>query len=182
MTNLTHHLALTGHRPNKLGGYDITTPGYLALQKALEAGILKRINARPDHTIVCHSGLALGADTIWSKAILAVRDQYPERVRFIAHVPMMQQSRRWFKKSDTDFWQEQVDRADEVIVYGDLTGNYTSHHSGQLMKKRNMGMVDACDELFAIYDGTHGGTGHAVNYARKTNKAVIVAHPDRFFK
>ncbi len=33
-------------------------------------------------------------------------------------------------------------------------------------------MIDACDILIAIYDGTPGGTRNAVQYAAKTNTLI----------
>ena len=95
------HIGFTGHRPNKLGGYDLTQPGYRNLQADLESYIRRNLDVYD--TVVGHSGLALGGDTIWSKAILSMKDQYPGRVLFHAEIPMLEQHESWFKQSDIDF-------------------------------------------------------------------------------
>ena len=41
------------------------------------------------------------------------------------------------------------------------------------MLRRNRKMVDAADGLLTVYDGSPGGTGAAIDYARKRGKRVI---------
>lgn len=110
MERPTIHIGFTGHRPNKLGGYDLSVPGYMNLQKDLEKYIQRNLKAFD--IVIGHSGLALGGDTVWSKAILSMKEIYPDRVQFHAEIPMMEQASAWFKQSDIDFWHEQVERAD----------------------------------------------------------------------
>ena len=184
MTTSVIHIALTGHRPQKLAGFDLSHPGYRALQDGLEAYIEK--NLAVYDTVVGHSGLALGADTVWSKAILAMRDKYPGRVFFHAEIPMMEQSEAWFKDSDIAFWREQVDTCDEKTVYGSLNGLDKSDprrkkEAARLLNARNAGMVDHADVLLALYDGTGGGTGHAVADAAKKNVQTLIVHPSVYF-
>ncbi|MBD2505254.1 hypothetical protein H6G83_32420 [Anabaena azotica FACHB-119] len=64
-----------------------------------------------------------------------------------------------------------VDRLSEFkyIVPGTTTNQY---HPGKLMK-RNEWMVDQCHRLVALHDGSTGGTGNCVNYA-KSKKVHIV--------
>ena len=178
----TFHIGLTGHRPTKLGGYDLSQHGYQGLQNHLETII--EMNLQNYEVVVGHSGLALGADTIWSKAILAMRNKYPGRVKFHAEIPMMSQASVWFKKADIDFWQEQVATADFKTVYGDLSEFPEDQHkklSSKFLDDRNRGMLDHSDELLAVWDGSKGGTGNAVAYAKKTNLKTIVIEPTRFF-
>lgn len=184
MSNQTAiHVGLTGHRPKKLGGYRINTPAYLRLQQDLELYITYQLQ-RYD-IVVGHSGLALGADTIWSKAILAMRERYPDRVQFHAEIPMMEQPSKWFAKSDIDFWHKQIDEADFKSVYGDLSGCKNDKErrrlATMLLNKRNEGMLDHSDILLAVWDGTSGGTGNAVKYARKTGLEVVRIDPTKYF-
>lgn len=176
------HLGLTGHRPNKLGGYNLISDSYLALQRDLESYIYHQLQTY--QTVVCHSGLALGGDTLWSKAALHMRTLYPSRVKFHAEIPMMEQASPWFKKSDIDFWQEQVDTADFKSVYGSLADKSDQERkylSSRLLNVRNEGMVDNSDIMLAIHDGTSGGTNNARNYATKTGKPVVVIDPAKYF-
>lgn len=182
MEKSTVHIGFTGHRPNKLGGYDISSQGYLYLQKDLEIYIER--NLEVFDIVVGHSGLALGGDTIWSKAILAMKEKYPGRVLFHAEIPMMEQASAWFKKSDIDFWHEQVERADFKSVYGSLDGVEEHKRRGlaaKFLNLRNEGMLDHSDVLLALHDGTSGGTGNAVKYAKKINLVTHTVHPNVYF-
>jgi hypothetical protein len=40
-------------------------------------------------------------------------------------------------------------------------------------------MVDRCDIVIAAWDGSRGGTGHCVEYARHKKKEIIVLTPGR---
>ena len=162
------NIALTGHRPPKLDDYDLHTPFYRRLQAKLESFIDSVADA--DTVVVCHSGMALGADTVWAHAILAQLEKHPERVRFIAHVPVMTQPDQW-PKASADHWRGLVAQADDVLVYADA-------YSPRVMQERNIGMVDAADALVAVWDGTRGGTGNAVRYAKETATPIIRITPD----
>lgn len=178
----TVHIALTGHRPTKLGGYDLSTPGYTAMQRDLETYIERTLAVHD--VVVGHSGLALGADTIWSKAILAMKVKYPGRVLFHAEVPMLEQPDAWFKKTDIDFWHEQIRRADAQTTYGslkDLETSVRNRKARDLLLARNVGMIEACDVLLAIHDGSTGGTAHAVGEAKKRNIMTVTVHPKTYF-
>jgi len=173
------HIALTGHRPNKLAGYDITTPPYKRLQQDLEQYI--RYQLRFHDTVWGHSGLALGADTIWSKAILAMREQFPGRVMFYAEIPMYSQADRWFKTADIDFWKEQIQTADSSTLYS-YQDTYTDQEAAEAMNDRNIGMIDQCDILLALWDGSSGGTGRSVRYAKSIDKPIQKIDPRGYFK
>jgi uncharacterized phage-like protein YoqJ len=41
------------------------------------------------------------------------------------------------------------------------------------MNKRNEWMVDNCDLLIAVWDGTSGGTANCIKYAVKKKKQII---------
>lgn len=176
------HIGFTGHRPNKLGGYNLETPAYKALQRDLELYIEKNLNAFD--VVVGHSGLALGGDTIWSKAILAMREKYPDRVIFYAEIPFMEQAEAWFKESDIKFWEQQIEESDRRSIYGSLAGlskEDRKRASVKYLNARNEGMLDHSDVLLALHDGSSGGTGNAVKYAKQTNLTTHIVHPSVYF-
>lgn len=182
------HISLTGHRPQKLGGFpgnhNYNERGYLDLQSDLESFILRALDQYD--RVICHSGLALGGDTIWSKAILSVRERYPDRVEFHAEVPNRLQSNRWISQESKDFWNYQLEVADNVTFYNDVDANatLTTGEMARDMELRNRGMLDKADVLLALHDGTDGtggGTGNAVRYAKQTNLHTIVVHPSVYF-
>ena len=63
-------------------------------------------------------------------------------------------------------------RADKVVLVSD------EEYKPYLMQKRNEYMVDETDKLVAVWDGTAGGTGNCVNYARKVGKEIIRIFPN----
>ncbi|WP_433673831.1 SLOG family protein [Microbacterium gorillae] len=164
------HMSLTGHRPNKLDGYDLSTPFYDLLRQTLRTAITGALDVHEHVTL--HSGLALGADTVWSTMILEARAAHPGRVAFVAEVPTMLQSGRWHE-GDQAFWRQQMASADAVNVYA-------SEYSPRAMQLRNEGMVRAANLLLAVWDGSSSGTGHAVRYAGENGVLMHAWHPDEF--
>ncbi|MDQ0297719.1 hypothetical protein J2S78_000127 [Salibacterium salarium] len=104
----TLHIGFTGHWSTKLGGYNLHHPGYTALQRDLEAYIER--NLRSGYNIVGHSGLALDGDTIWSKAILAMKTKHSDRVQFHAEIPMNEQPSAWVTKTISIFGTNRLNR------------------------------------------------------------------------
>lgn len=147
-------LALTGHRPSKLGNeYDGKGPLSSALFNMLYDLIT---STRPEKVI---SGMALGADTIWAKAAVAAG------VPFIAAIPFIGQEHMW-PVSSIATYRSILTQAAEVVVVSE--GGYSAHK----MQLRNEWMVDHCDGLVAVWDGTRGGTANCVVYAERKHKPI----------
>lgn len=151
-------VAFSGHRPNKLGGYKLPNPTYIKVCQKIES-TLKELN--PEKVI---SGMALGVDQ-WAAFI-----SYKLKIPFIAAVPFINQESKW-----TTFSQETYNKliklASEKVIVSD--GEYSANK----MQIRNEWMVDRCDQLIAIWDGSSGGTGNCVNYAKSKNKSIIYIDP-----
>lgn len=163
-------IALTGHRPNRLpGGYNLSHPFYKRLTGLLQTTVRTELSYH--ERLSLHSGMALGADTVWAQVITQMRQENPGRIHFVAEVPFMDQAARWPKRADKEFWERLVAEADEVHVYAEQFSN-------RAMQARNEGMIDAADLLLAVYDGTaSGGTANAVRYAKKRQVTTIVLDP-----
>ena len=56
-----------------------------------------------------------------------------------------------------------------------------ARHAGNILNARNHGMVDACDMMLALYDGTPSGTGNCVTYAQKQGVPVVMIAPTNYF-
>ena len=54
-------LAITGHRPNKVGGYDIPNPTYISVCQKIEKALIK---IKPEKMLI---GMALGVDIVTGK-------------------------------------------------------------------------------------------------------------------
>lgn len=164
------HISLTGHRPNKLDGYNLDTRFYKQMRQHLMQIICYYLD-RYDQ-VVCHSGMALGADTVWSEAIANMRFRFGSRVRFVAHVPCRNQESRWPEQSQRHY-HKVLSHSDDVVIYSD-------HYTPSCMQDRNIGMVDAADLLLAIWDGTPGGTGNCVRAAKERNVQIHQIQPSTF--
>lgn len=165
-----HTISLTGHRPNGLWGYNKNNPNYLKLRqeldKVLESHILKY------DTLELHSGMALGADTIWAQAIVGLKERYKDtskKIIFVADIPDHNQSSRWFTQ-DQIIYKNLIKKADYINIYKTHDINYNS-----ALYLRNLGMINACDTLIAIKDENvlKGGTINAIREAQQKGVTIF---------
>ena len=165
-------ISLTGHRPNKLAGYKLTNNFYTRLRKRL-IRIIER-SLENYQVVECHSGMALGADTVWAQAIIDCRHRFgKDRVRLVADIPDYNQSSRWTDDSKR-LWKALLGYADEVRTYNENDGKSYAY----VLNQRNIGMIDACDLLIAVYNGDKtGGTANGFNYGKSTGKYITIIAP-----
>lgn len=172
-----YSISLTGHRPNKFASfvkndnaYDLNDPYYQNMQQKLEALIEKRIKQFPNG-IECHSGMALGADQVWAKAIIAEKEKHPSKIKFVADIPLKTQANKWPKKSQI-VWQDMLNQADEINVADN--GPYKP----SIMEKRNQMMISRSNECIAVYNGDKsGGTANGVRDAEKFGCQITRLNP-----
>lgn len=151
-------VAFTGHRPDKLGGYKVPNDTYIRVCRKIDT-LLKEL--KPEKVI---TGMALGVDQ-WA-AMIAHKLQIP----YLAAIPFEGQEKAWPEASQKTFRLLRKLAAEEVIV---SPGGY----SADKMQVRNIWMVDNCDVLIAVWDGTKGGTGNCVEYAKSVNKQIYYIDP-----
>lgn len=151
-------IAFSGHRPNKIGGYILPNPTYNYICKEIEKALLE---LKPEKII---SGMALGID-MWAVNI-AIKLKIP----FIAAIPFIGQENAWPEKSQNIYHALLKLAAEQVIV---SPGGY----SAAKMQIRNEWMVDKCDTLIGVWDGTPGGTGNCMEYAKSVNKSIFRINP-----
>lgn len=144
-------LAGTGHRPDKLGGYDDHTADRLYLLALAE---LRRI--KPSVVI---SGMALGWDQ--ALALAALDSQVPVH----AYVPFRGQESKWPVRSRSMYASILARVAKRVVV---CEGDYAAWK----MNRRNEAMVNDCEGVLALWNGSPGGTANCVFYAKKMSKPV----------
>ncbi len=150
----------TGHRPNKLGGYDNQV-----LIRLIDLATALLVEQHPDRVI---SGVALGWDT--AIAIAAIRLNIP----LTCAVPFRGQERMWTAQS-RERYHKILSKADVVVYVSE--GEY----SARAMQVRNEWMVDNSDVVLALWDGTTGGTANCIAYAQKKH-ALIINSYDRWTK
>jgi len=153
--------AVTGHRPDKLGGYGPSANAalirfaetQLALRRSMIAEVI--------------TGMALGWDQAIAEAALALG------IPIIAAVPFAGQDAKW-QEGARDRYLEILKLASEVVIVS--PGGY----SPEKMHLRNRWMVDRAQTVLALWDGSNGGTCNAVRYAY--SKGVTTANLWPFWK
>jgi len=153
-------IAFTGHRPNKIGGYDDNNPKRKAIQKAINEVL---ISLSPSFVI---TGGALGIDTD------AAREAYRLGIPYSVVAPCRNHSSKWPQHSQKRY--ATMCKLANKYVINDVD------YSPQAMQDRNKQMVDECDILVAIWDGTSGGTANCVKYANKIGKEIIRINPNDY--
>lgn len=157
-------IAVTGHRPHKLNNeYDYEGPCSKFIKEQLKKH-LQTLGATQGIT-----GMALGSDTIFSQVCLELN------IPLLAAIPFVGQEKKWPSKSQKLYWE---------IIKNPLTTLEvgTNGYSKAAFQKRNEFMVDSCDKLIAVYDGTLGGTHNAVRYAQSIEREIILINPQDFNK
>lgn len=163
-------IAVTGHRPNKLGGnYDINAPFNKRLRQIMKDFVEEKLKEAND-TITMISGMALGVDTQWALAALELRAKYPGRILLEAAIPCLNQDKFWRKESK-ETYRYLIKEAD-IVTYVSK-----KEYAPYLMQRRNEYMVNKADILLAIWDGSQGGTANCIKYAQKVKKEIVFINP-----
>jgi uncharacterized phage-like protein YoqJ len=155
-------VATSGHRPDKLPnketGYKLPNPTYIYVCQQIEKQLLK---LKPEK---CISGMALGVDQYFASVCIKLG------IPFIAAVPFEGQEKMWPQSSQSIYNKLLSKAAERVVV---CPGGYSAHK----MQLRNEWMVDQCDLLLAVWDGSQGGTGNCVKYAQSVKKEIVFINP-----
>lgn len=148
-------LSVTGHRPDKLGGYHPK-----AFEELVRIAKVSLDHLLPEHVI---TGMAMGWDMAIAKACIE------KNIPFTAAVPFKGQESRW-QPNDQQRYKYFLARAASIEITS--PGNYAPYK----MEVRNRWMVDNSDTVLAMYNGDkEGGTANCVNYAIKRQKTLYNA-------
>jgi len=109
--------------------------------------------------------MAVGVDTLFARIAIATNTP------LIAAIPCGNQSNYWPDSAKAEYRQ--------ILKHKRTTVKYVSKlpYTNWCMQARNQWMVDNCDILIAVWDGTPGGTANCVKYATKVNRRVIYIVP-----
>lgn len=166
---------ITGHR-------DLKHSQILSYEKRLFAELAK-LKHKYD-TIILYSSLADGADRI------AIREAIKLNIEFIAVLPMPVDTYipDFDLISQNEFYYL-LEKARQIVVIpfkeNDLNQSQTIDHYQRNTQYEAAGkfVVDNCDILFALWDGTFnnlkGGTGEIVKYNKKLKKKLLHIQVER---
>lgn len=146
-------IGVTGHRPDKLGGWDPLHPVVERVKKGLRTALIK---AWPEHLV---TGMALGVDQ-W-----AAQEALELGIPFIAALPCDGMESQWPLPSQERF-QVLLEKARQIVVVS--PGPYKPWK----MQRRNEWVVDNCGLLFSVHDGSPGGTFNCLSYASEVGREV----------
>lgn len=146
-------IAGTGHRPGKLNGYGEEQ------RRQLFTFATDIIGTLPERPTLIISGMALGWDTALAEAARAMLIPYR------TYVPFKGQEIMWPRETQR-IYHDLLHDADGVVTV------CKDGYAGWKMQKRNEAMVDACDHVLALWDGSHGGTSNCIAYAKVRAKPV----------
>lgn len=172
MFNIDNTCCFTGHRPNKLYGYDLKNKNYQVLAHKLARIIYNLYTKYSVDNFI--TGGALGLDTVAFFAVEYVKSKgYP--VKNILAVPFKGQEGRWNAES-VDRYNRMLKLADKV-VYVDTIDGYTGNYNiAKKLDIRNHYMVDNSKFVVTAYDGSKkGGTYNCIKYAESHHKKIINA-------
>lgn len=146
-------ISATGHRPDKLGGYNIDA--FFSLVDVASEWLTQE---KPEKVVV---GMALG----WDQAVMqaALDCKVPQTT---CCIPFRGYEMMWPKQSQDYYWSLIRQATSSVVI---CSGGYEAWK----MQERNKAMVDMCDIILAMFDGSSGGTANCLKYAQKQGKTVI---------
>lgn len=164
-------MCFTGHRPNKLCGYDINayTQFVNNLMEVLQTYVTK-YNIKNFIT-----GGAQGFDQLVFWAVHHLQHKHPEyKIQNIVFVPFTGQESKWSSTglfSQTDY-KNMLSVADRIVICNrEITNNSDFNTIRNALMNRNKMMVDEsirvmalCNETDAHTNNITGGTGNCVRY------------------
>ena len=154
-------LAFAGHRPEKLPwGTDESDPRCAALKTQMDDALFRAERAGFD-TFLC--GMARGCDFFFAEAVLKRKQRNPA-LRLEAWLPCPSQPDRW-PEEDRVRYERLLKECDAVYMVEPV-------YTDGCMLRRNQVMVDRCDELLTVWDGSRGGTASAIRYAWERGREV----------
>ena len=155
--------SFTGHRPTKLPWRgNENDPRCLEL-KAQIAASLEGIYESGYRHFIC--GMALGCDTYFAEAVLALRERCPD-ITLEAAIPCDTQSDKWNKKQK-EIYQRILSQCDSIT--------YVSHvYTPDCMQRRNEYMISRSSLLLACYNGSFSGTMKTLLLAGREGLQTII--------
>lgn len=146
--------AVTGHRPNRLGGYGPEVHNRLLdlAHTALTSTPIDRL----------HVGMALG----WDQACAQVATGLG--IPFVAYLPFRGQEKAWPSDAQQRYG-ELLSKAKSVRVVTPRIDLSDLQEIRRAMFARNLKMLEGADILHALWNGSRSGTGHCVRHAKIRN-------------
>lgn len=198
-------VSFTGHRPKELfGTYDSDNPKAHILARELTKEIERLIVEEEADKFV--SGGALGVDQIAFICVHMLKKKYPH-IQNILAIPYKNQTAAWeesLEKAKRNGWTKAIKDLELTLkryahilsvsderIYVDTIPKYQpknmkpediDEHSNAKLQMRNIYMLDQCNVLVAVYNGSgSGGTYNCVKAAKEKGLRIIYLDPNQDF-
>jgi len=164
-------ITFTGHRPQKLGGYDYDNDTNSIIKNFFGYSITHIYCTNPETDLHFITGGALGFDQMMFDVCYRCKQIMQNNITIELAIPFKEQPKLW-RYEDICRYEKHKRQAD-IVTYVDTVDGYKfsgvpiGKYHIEKMQLRNMYMVDKGDLLFSCWDGTKGGTCNCVNYAKK---------------
>ena len=183
-TKPIYAVAWTGHRPQKLGGYEAHERHDLIREQI--GDLINRAVAKhgTTHQVVMITGGALGVDQFVADKCIDLN------IPFVIVAPIDKQYAPWPTSSISHYMHLRgcanarlAKMLGEKLGVGhQIDGGRIVLHPGEKydpkqLQVRNQVMVDLADALVAIWDGSPGGTRNCVQYADLKGLPKIISAP-----
>lgn len=158
-------VSFTGHRPDKIGGYDNEKPQRtLLVNNWLEEVTRRIIEKFGDVNFI--SGGAQGVDTMAAEIILQHKEKYKDKnIHLTMAIPCPQFGEDWP--------EEAKNRLQYIIKQSDKSLFVRDNYTGPIvLDLRNKWMVDNSSIIVAVWDGSLGGTRNCFKYAQEMQKKI----------
>lgn len=160
---------VTGHRPPKIGGYQTPNATEQWVRQVLRKSLVTLGEKHgPLHGI---TGMALGVDLIYAEECRRLG------VPYTAAVPFEGQESRWPEESQ-NLYHTILKEAKDVVIVDQIPSYHSDHFAGKLIL-RNKWMIDHSKYVLAVWDGSKGGTEHAVRSSQKKGLKVALFDPSK---
>lgn len=157
-------IGVTGHRPEKLYGYDLTEPRWIKLKELFKKVLLK------EKATAGVTGMALGTDQVFAMSVLELKEQGCN-IKLIAMLPFKGYSCKWPQEAQALF-NNMLGKADKINYTGTSLQNV-----GYSLQKRNEALVDVVRKLICVWDGSPSGTKNCIEYADSKSVPLIPVNP-----
>ncbi len=159
----------TGHRPKHLPwGEEEGDPRCVQARYRIAQELERAVQ---DGFRYFYSGMALGADLIFSEAVLACAIVHPE-IELLAAIPCEDQTRGWplDQKERYERILKAIRPENRILVQ--------KERSRGCMTRRDRYMVNHSSRIIALYDGvSKGGTYYTLSYAMSKGLETVIIDP-----
>lgn len=159
-------VAVTGHRPDKLGwGYDFLAGKWVALKDEFKSLLVE--GAYSD----AYEGMALGVDIVFALAVLELKAEGCG-IKLHCAIPCKDHTAKWKGLPKcVELYEDILSKADDYTIVT------PSLYTPSCMQVRNEYMVDRVCTVIAVWDGSKGGTRNCVKYAQRLDRDIIYIDP-----